>query len=124
MYSGKSPPKIFSPWPQSPDIGYWKKSGIELAVLLKESGELMEFMGLGVMPDEPGAWAWGWAVGVEKPWDICQDGICGPRKVLSPASWRNVVEGEYVLGVLARYGGCIGGWLLSPGPGNGLTGTT
>jgi hypothetical protein len=28
-----------------------------LAVLVKESGELMELMGLGVMPDDPGAWA-------------------------------------------------------------------
>lgn len=124
MYSGKNPPKKFSPWPQSPDIGYWKKSGIELAVLLKESGELMELMGLGVMPDEPGAWDWVVDVDVEKSWDSSQDGICGARKVLSPASRRNAVEGEYVLGGLAIYGGWIGGWLLSAGPGNGLMGTT
>lgn len=58
VYSvGKRPAKRFPPWLQSPDIGYWKKSGIELAVLVKESGELMELMGLGVMPDDPEAWA-------------------------------------------------------------------
>lgn len=88
MYSGKSPRKTFSPWPQSPAIGYWKKSGIELPVLLKESGELMELIGLGVMPDKSGAWACDWAVGVdvEKSWDSCQGGICGVWKVLLPAS--------------------------------------